>query len=455
MISGSFTINRRFENAITAYRLEKAKELVSISGSSLSKLRYKFYGNNKAAFDCLDSEVMLAGPADTGKTITMLSKLHWYAANYENASIVIARKQLTDTYSTVLQTYLNKILLPDDPVVPYGGNKPQWFDYPNGSRIWVAGLDKPGKVLSAEHDIAYVNQAEELDLIDWETLTTRTSGRAGNMPFSQCIGDCNPAHPTHWILARANAGHLTKLDSVHRDNPDLYNQETGELTEEGEKRIGVLRKLTGTRLFRLYHGLWAAPEGAIYSVFEEEKHKVKSFSPHRLWPRIVAIDPYGAVVAAVWFAFDVESGILNAYREYRGEFGISTADHARNILDICKQNSETIFAFVGGGPSENQARLDFTSAGIPLLEPPNIGVESGIDRVIRLLNEFSLVIHDNCIGVLSDIGGYRRKLRDGTPTDVIENKDTFHFADCIRYGVSWLVGDVRETEEIVYNRIRI
>ena len=42
------------------------------------------------------------------------------------------------------------MLGPDTDVLPYGGNKPEWYDYPNGSRIWIGGMDKPGKVLSAE-----------------------------------------------------------------------------------------------------------------------------------------------------------------------------------------------------------------------------------------------------------------------------------------------------------------
>ncbi|NIV30654.1 MAG: terminase, partial [Anaerolineae bacterium] len=171
----------------------------------------------------------------------------------------------------------------------YGGEKAQWFDYPNGSRIWVAGLDKAGKVLSAEFDIVYANQAEELGLPDWETLLSRATGRAGNVDHPQVIGDCNPSSPTHWIRQRAQAGALTFFESTHRDNPELFDQETGEITEAGKQRLGVLKRLTGSRLMRLYHGMWAAPEGAIYDILDEERHRVAAFEPPHLWPRIVGI----------------------------------------------------------------------------------------------------------------------------------------------------------------------
>jgi hypothetical protein len=404
---------------------------------------YSFYGGNRRAVLCHDPEVVLAGPADTGKTLALLWKLNTCAIKYPAASIVIARKQLTDAYSSVLVTFQKKILGDDAPVEIYGGEKAQWYDYPNGSRIWVAGLDKPGKVLSAEHDIIYVNQAEELALVDWETLTTRTTGRAGNMPYSQTIGDANPGPPTHWIRARKS---LTLFESTHRDNPQIYDPDTGELTEQGKQRLGRLANLTGSRKLRLYQGIWAAPEGAIYDVFDEERHKVKSFAPPTAWPRAVGIDPFGAQVAALWVAFDPVNGVLNVYREYCEPFGLTAAGHAENMLKLSA--GEGVYAWVGGGPSERAWRTEFQAAGIPLLEPPVPDVWVGIDRVYQLLKEFRLVIHDCCVGLLSEIGDYRRKMsRDGVATENIENKERYHELDSLRYVVSWLV-EPAETERV-------
>ena len=405
------------------------------------------YGNNRAAYLCQDSEVILAGPADTGKTIALLTKLHFLAHKHANASIVIARKQLTDTYATVLQTFQKKVVGEGEPVRVYGGDKPQWFDYPNGSRIWVAGLDKPGKVLSAEHDIIYVNQVEECSLVDWETLTTRTTGRAGHIPYNQAIGDCNPAAPTHWIRSRAKSGSLTMFESTHRDNPELYDQVTGELTEEGERRIGALKRLTGARLLRLYRGLWAAPEGAIYDVFSEERHVVKAFDPPLLWPRAVGIDPFGPYTAAVWLAFDLENGKLNVYREYLEPFGLTVKGHSENMLRLSK--GETIWRWVCGAKSERSWRLEYKASGIPVTEPPIVDVWLGIDRVYQLLSDWSLVVHDSCVNLLSEIGNYRRKLdRGGNPTEAIESKEDFHLLDALRYVVAELTQPAT-TEEVI------
>jgi len=412
------------------------------SGTEDEEAHYTPYGGVRQAFLCHDQEMILSGPAETGKTLGMLYKLHICACKYPNAAIVILRKQLTDTYATAIRTFTEKVLDDDVPIRIYGGASPRWFSYPNGSRIWSAGLDKTSKVLSAEYDIIFVNQVEELSLPDWEILTTRTTGRAGNMPYSQTLGDCNPAAPTHWIRSRAQEGKLTLFESTHQDNPTLYDPMTGELTEQGQRTLSVLDNLTGSRKLRLRHGIWAAPEGAIYSVFDEAKHKVESFPIPSLWPKFVGIDPMGAYIAAVWVALDPVNKVLNVYREYIEPFGIPTRQHVENILHLSGYmpdgrplaNAETIFYWCGGGPSERQARLDFQAAGLPLQRPGIGDVWAGIDRVNELLSDFAIVIHDNCPNLLSEAGDYRRKLKDGIPTDTIDNKERYHGLDALRYG---------------------
>ena len=415
---------------------------------------YSFHGGNLAAIRCREPEVVLAGPSDTGKTLAMLYKIHRCALKlkYSGAQISIVRKVKADLLGSCLQTFKRDILEPYAPYVTwYGGEYPQWYDYPTGSRIWIGGLDDPGKTLSAERDLVYVNQCEELTLSDWEYLTRITTGRGAVMPYTQLIGDANPAQPTHWILQRRDAGRLAFFESTHRDNPQLYDQETGQITEEGTRRIGRLDSLTGVRHKRLKQGIWAAPEGVIYDIYDEDQDKVVSFPIPRLWPRVVGVDPFGAHIAAVWLAFDPRDKCLHAYREYVEPFGVTTAQHAANVQKIVQLNGETILAFVGGGPSERQQRTDWADYAIPLVEPPFWDVWAGIDRIINLLTERRLKIHDCCVNLMSEIGDYRRvqNKKTGEFTDVIYNKGAYDCLDATRYGVAWLTGG-EEMAQVVY-----
>ena len=258
---------------------------------------YTPYGGAAEFLKCQDPEAIIHGMAETGKTLAACWKLHLCACKYPNSSIVILRKTLTSTYSTVLQTFQRKVLgilgeagpTPgyEGPVGAYGGEKPQWYDYPNGSRIWICGMDKSTKILSAEHDIIYVNQAEELSLAEWETLTTRATGRAGNMPYAQTIGDMNPAWPTHWVYKRVS---LTLFQSYRTENPVLYDQETGEITEQGRRTELVLDGLTGVRRARLRDGRPALAEGAVYPMWNSRLHVIDPFRIPDEWRRFRVVD---------------------------------------------------------------------------------------------------------------------------------------------------------------------
>jgi hypothetical protein len=229
-------------------------------------------------------------------------------------------------------------------------------------------------------------------------------------------------------LQRRDAGKLTFFKSTHRDNPELFDPATGEITSAGEKRISRLQNLTGVRYKRLYQGLWAAPEGVIYDIYDDARHKVKSFPIPPLWARAVGIDPMGADIAAIWVAFDPRDKCLHAYREYMEPFGVTSSQHVGNILRTVERSGETILAFVGGGPSERQPRTDWVGYGLPLIEPPFYDVWAGIDRIYNLLATDKLKIHDCCVNLLAEIGDYRRvqNKRTGEFSDTIFNKAAYH-----------------------------
>jgi len=87
------------------------------------------------------------------------------------------------------------------------------------------------------------------------------------------------------------------------------------------------------------------------------------------------------------------------------------------------------------------------------MEPPPASARDvwiGIDRVYNLLKYNTLVIHDCCINLLSEIGSYVRKMdRDGIVTDKIEHKERYNMLDSLRYVVAWLT-EPKETSSVIY-----
>jgi PBSX family phage terminase large subunit len=245
---------------------------------------FRCYGGALQIWDAViagEPQAVIHGPAETGKSMACLHLVNHLCWTYPHIQAAFVRKTYADMPGTIIQTFEQKCILmrkgenkSPDGITKYGGEKVQFYDYPNGSRIWVGGMDHPGKILSGERDIVLVNQAEELDENDWSTISTRTTGRAGALKPGRLIGDCNPGPSTHWIISHAEAGTLKMFASHHEDNPTLFDPVTHEITPQGILSLEQLDKLPGVLYKRLRKGLWVAAEGVVYDDYDPAIHIV-------------------------------------------------------------------------------------------------------------------------------------------------------------------------------------
>lgn len=282
-----------------------------------------------ALFRTRDREVVLSGPAGTGKTRACLEKLHAAAWKYPGMRGLMVRKTRRSLTQTTMVTFDTKVRHPSEPVVWRAND--QEYRYANGSVVVVAGLDKAAKVMSSDYDLIYVNEATDLTLNDWEMLTTRL--RAGTVPYQQLLGDCNPQQPSHWLKLRA--GERTRmLESRHEDNPRWWDAAAGQWTPEGDEYVNnTLEALTGVRYQRLRRGVWAAADGMVYDRWDPAIHLVDRFPIPSDWPRYWAID-FGFTnpfVCQFW-ARDPD-GRLYRYREIY-HTGRTVSDHANRMKAI-------------------------------------------------------------------------------------------------------------------------
>ena len=342
--------------SLTPEQIPYVVAAAKLQGERAATATPTFRGAALAAQATRRHEWMLAGPAETGKTYGGLWRVDSELRRVHGSRWVLVRKVRADMGGTVLNTFARVSGIRGG-VSTYGGNEPQWFDYPNGSRLYVAGMDRPGKVLSGEFDGIYVNQAEELRLEDWETLTTRCTGRGVRTDAPMLCGDCNPGPPAHWILGRAS---LEVFHSRHEDNPTLYDG--ANWTEQGNATLEILDSLTGVRKERLRHGRWVAADGTVYEAFDRGVHVVKPFPIPADWRRLRAIDlGYTNPFVCQWWAIDPD-GRAYLYREiYRTQRLVE--DHAREIVSLSA--GEHIEATVADHDAEDRATLE--RYGVPTI----------------------------------------------------------------------------------------
>jgi PBSX family phage terminase large subunit len=295
---------------------------------------FRPYGAGKEAFYDRSKELLLVGPAGTGKSRAILEKCHALAEKYAGSRGLFLRKTRHSLTETGLVTFEEKVVPEGHAILsgPARLNRHSYV-YPNGSEIVIGGLDKPTKIMSAEYDWAYIQEAIEVDEDAWEAVTSRL--RNGVMPYQQLIADTNPDKPTHWLKSRLDAGRTKGLQSLHRDNPVFWDQDKGEWTQAGREYVlGTLASLTGPRRGRLYLGQWTGAEGTVYEdSWEASRNLIPRFAIPHDWDCLWVVD-FGYTNPFVWQQWRVDpDGRLYREKEiYRTKTMVQ--DHVARIREI-------------------------------------------------------------------------------------------------------------------------
>lgn len=300
--------------------------MISTSAQELV-VTYRPRGAAKEIFGLRVPELVLCGPAGTGKSRAALEKVHLACLKHPSLRALMVRKTRRSLTESGMVTFAQKVIHPSDGVIWRGSD--QQYQYRNGSIVAVGGLDKPSKVMSSEWDIIYVQEATELEENDWEALTTRL--RNNKNSYQQLLGDVNPGPTTHWLKRRADQGKTLMLESRHEDNPLLFTDD-GNITQEGERYLAVLDALSGVRYLRLRLGQWASAEGMVYQESWDRSRNLIDRAPINIaWPRYITVDfGYTNAFVCQWWAEDPD-GRLILYREIY-QTRTLVEDHAKTIL---------------------------------------------------------------------------------------------------------------------------
>ena len=359
---------------------------------------YRPYGEMWNLFASHASVRIAGGTYDAGKTFGLLAYMHWLALKYPGARMTFVHRSLNRVYRNIIPSY-EKFLgykppSRDDPnpaereVMRFGGEHPEFFEYANGTRIYMNGLDKPQNLLSDFFDAGFVNQAELIPFEAWDELTARVSERAGTMPITFLVGDCNPSVPNHWIRQQTKEKKLAYFRMSFLDNPEIIEQGSDRLrdfkiafennpdpklldkimdlfTESGLRRVEKLKNLEGLRFKRGFLGLWASGEGLVFEEFEPETHIVDTtIMPN--WKRYLSVDwGFRNPASVIWWALSPDDR-LYAYKEIYKK-GLIKPELIELIKENCDREDRIHYAAVDSEDQDGVEQL--RRAGFRVNEP--------------------------------------------------------------------------------------
>ncbi len=410
-----------------------------------SKLKLHFHPGQSRTWDSEKRFVFMLAGTQGGKTVFGPHWLHREIVNRGEGDYLA----ITATYPLLKLKMLPEFLYVFDTLFHLGtfnvSDKVFQF-HKNKTRVIFGSAQNPESIESATAKAAWLDEVgqKQFKRDSWDAIIRRLSLAQGRILGTTTLYGYGWLKNEVYDRWTAGDPEFDVIQFASTMNPAFPEAEYHR----------AMRTLPSWKVSLFYKGEYAKPAGMIYDAFNEDLCKIPRFALNPDWPRYVGADFGGVNTAAMWYALDLGTNFLYAYREYK-KGQMTVVEHAKEWLRLSE--GERVVDWRGGSNSEEQWRAEFRAAGIPMRAPTVTNVEVGIDRVYGLHKQNRLYVFDDLVGYLDEKGSYSRELDDNNePTEKIADKEEYHRLDAERYILSEIVqGPPQPTERIiVFDAIR-
>ncbi|KKI18771.1 hypothetical protein XM48_10610 [Leucobacter sp. Ag1] len=286
--------------------------------------------------------------------------------------------------------------------------------------------------------LAYVDEATILPEGFWDMLMTRLRVRG-----ARCLATTNPGSKNHWLrkkwILKADEKNVIHFSFTMDDNPSLdpdYVRDTK-------------AQFAGIFYQRMILGQWTNAAGAVYAMWDEDRHLVK----HADLPPIARTLAVGMDYGTTNTTAALLLGITDEQQPRLvliDEWHYSSAEHHGETLpdvELSKRFREWLASkhgpekryvpapeYVFLDPSAASMRAQLHDDGITPWQASN-DVLKGISDVSNLLAQDRLIVSDRCEVFLSEVTEYEWDAKASEEGDDAVVKKDDHALDAARYAI--------------------
>lgn len=265
--------------------------------------------------------IMLRGGSRSGKTFILIRAIIQRAINAPGSRHAIFRFRFNHAKTSIWSDTLPKVLKLCFPDLRVRFDKTDFYvELPNGSQIWIGGLDdkeRVEKILGQEYATLYFNESSQIPWGSVETAMSRLAQKCALAPeIAAVIGrthlalkayfDCNPPSKLHWSYQMFRS----KLKPGTKEalpNPDDYVEMLVNPADNADnlpaEYFDVLASMSAAKRLRFEAGEWASEvNGALWALEDRKSPDGKTMlgidslrvaQLPQLQRIVVAVDPSG------------------------------------------------------------------------------------------------------------------------------------------------------------------
>lgn len=371
--------------------------MLNFSKTLIQNKAVKLLGSNA-------KHIMLYGGSRSGKTFIIVFAIIVRACKTKSRHVML-RQTFNSIKTSIWLDTLIKVLSIAFPKLTYTMNKTDYYiTLPNGSEIWIAGLDddkRVEKILGKEFSTIFFNECSQLSYSSIQVALTRLAEK--NSLKKKAYYDENPPskkHWSYWLFIKK----LDPIESEPLEDPEEYASivmnPADNLANIDEDYLKMLSKMPEKDRLRFLEGEFTNDDdGTAYYAFDREIHV--NDEARRFGPIYIGMDfnvhPMTAVVASV-----VNNTIVvhdEVFLENSDTFKMvkhlkDKKYHGMVIPDSTGKNRKT------SGKSDHQILKE---SGFQIPPVRNPFVTDRVNNVNRLFTNNQIIINPRCKKLIGDL----------------------------------------------------